>query len=65
MITPLSDVEMKDLIEECAENSTEESLCTATKLKAIVDAARKDLPNFQYRNIENSTATKILGDVQY
>ncbi|KAL4717701.1 hypothetical protein ACJJTC_000850 [Scirpophaga incertulas] len=62
MITPLTEGEMKELVNECREthfNSAPIPICT---LRSTVEAAKKSLPNFQYKNIENTTATTILPD---
>ncbi|KAM3968704.1 uncharacterized protein ACR2FA_013001 [Aphomia sociella] len=62
MITPLTDGDMKDLVKECQQQSLALSTIPADRLRDTVDAAKKILPNFQYKKIENTTATAILAE---
>ncbi|XP_063837418.1 uncharacterized protein LOC135086596 [Ostrinia nubilalis] len=59
-ITPLNDGDMKELVKECQEENRTARPVTTDRLRHTVDAAKKNLPNFQYRKIENTTATAIL-----
>ncbi|CAK1554989.1 unnamed protein product [Leptosia nina] len=58
-ITPMTDADMKELMTQCLENSANQTV-RSDRLRETVDEARRNLPNFQYRKIENSTATCIL-----
>lgn len=60
MMAPLADGHMKELVKECQEETRYARPVPADRLRETVDAAKKNLPNFQYRKIENSTATAIL-----
>lgn len=63
LILPLNEGEMRDLIKECQEEArvtTTFNVVAPDRLKATIDAARKSLHNFQYRIINNSTATHIM-----
>lgn len=51
---------MKNLVQECEEEAQIASKIPATKLRETIDDAKKNLPNFQYRKIDNTTATMIL-----
>ncbi|XP_050683720.1 uncharacterized protein LOC126978727 isoform X2 [Leptidea sinapis] len=59
-IAPMGDSELRDLIIECQDEALTGPLVGADRLRVTVEEARKKLPNFQYRKIENSTATCIL-----
>ncbi|XP_022118541.1 uncharacterized protein LOC110995597 [Pieris rapae] len=59
-IDPLKEEEMQDLLNECREETLRNPPVNPDRLRESVDEARKNLPNFQYRTIENSTATIIL-----
>ncbi|XP_048485801.1 uncharacterized protein LOC105393543 [Plutella xylostella] len=59
LITALPDEEMKDLVKQC---EAEPNLTKPMTIRAVVDEAKKNLPNFQFRKIENSTATGIYAD---
>ncbi|XP_032526534.2 uncharacterized protein LOC116777222 [Danaus plexippus] len=59
-ITPLEENVMRDLIKKCQEESLTAPCVGPDKLRETVDEARRCLPNFQYKKIENSTATAIL-----
>lgn len=61
-IIPMADGEMKELVKECHEESRDARPVTTDRLRNTVDAAKKNLPNFQYRKIENTTATAIFPD---
>lgn len=62
-ITPLPEFEMKNLVEQCLEISDQAPLLVSQeKLRDGVNSAMRDLPNFQYKKIENSTATAIFVD---
>lgn len=60
MICPLDEGTMKILVLECEEEARTTSKVQATKIHETIDEAKKNLPNFQYRQIENTTATIIL-----
>lgn len=60
MICPLDESTMRNLVLECEEEARVTSKVSATKLRETIDDAKKNLPNFQYRKIENTTATFIL-----
>lgn len=62
VITPLPDCDMTDLVKECQQEGRESSGVGADRLRDTVNAAKKNLPNFQYRKIYNATATAILPD---
>ncbi|CAH2209038.1 jg27198 [Pararge aegeria aegeria] len=59
-ITPMDEQQMKDLVKECLEETLISPPVNSNRLRDTVDEARRNLPNFQYRTIENSTATTIL-----
>lgn len=59
-ICPLDENIMKKLVQECEEEAQVASKIPATKLRETIDEAKKNLPNFQYRKIDNTTATMIL-----
>ncbi|XP_053623706.1 uncharacterized protein LOC128682829 isoform X2 [Plodia interpunctella] len=62
MITPMPENEMMELVKECREETLESPHVGAERLRDTVDAAMKNLPNFQYKRIVNSTATSILAE---
>lgn len=64
VIRPLEENKMKDLVKECQEESSVVPPIGANRLRETVEEARKNLPNFQYRNVENTTATAILPNAQ-
>lgn len=51
---------MRKLVQECEEEAQVASKIPANKLRESIDEAKKNLPNFQYRKIDNTTATVIL-----
>lgn len=59
-ICPLDESTMKNLVQECEEEAQVASKIPASKLRETIDEAKKNLPNFQYRKIDNTTATMIL-----
>lgn len=59
-IAPMGEQDMKDLIKECEAETLLAPPVDADELKNTVDAAKRSLPNFQYRKIVNTTATTIL-----
>ncbi|XP_050361463.1 uncharacterized protein LOC126780795 isoform X3 [Nymphalis io] len=59
-VTPLEEDQMKDLVKECQEETLVSRPIGADRLRETVEEARKNLPNFLYRNVENSTATAIM-----
>ncbi|CAG9558431.1 unnamed protein product [Danaus chrysippus] len=59
-IKPMEENDMKDLIKKCQEEALTAPRVGQDKLRETVDEARRCLPNFQYKKIENSTATAIL-----
>lgn len=63
LIHPLDDDEMQDLIKECRDESRLAPPIGVNRLRDTVIAAKKNLPNFQYKKIENSTATAIMPEV--
>lgn len=65
VITPLEEHKMKDLVKECQEESSVACPIGADRLRETVEEARKNLPNFQFRNVENTTATAILPNAQF
>ncbi|CAG9781932.1 unnamed protein product [Diatraea saccharalis] len=60
LIAPLADREMRELVNECRTETINARPVSAERLRNTVEAAKKNLPNFQYRKVENSTATAIL-----
>ncbi|XP_068619488.1 uncharacterized protein [Battus philenor] len=60
LIVPLADVDMQQLVKNCEEESRNSTQVGAERLCETVDEARRNLPNFQYRIVDNSTATAIL-----
>ncbi|KAH9628008.1 hypothetical protein HF086_017983 [Spodoptera exigua] len=60
MIVPLPEHEMQHLVKECREEGSVAPAVGANRLRETVDAAKKNLPNFQYKKIYNSTATSIM-----
>ncbi|XP_046976911.1 uncharacterized protein LOC124542983 [Vanessa cardui] len=61
-VTPLEEEKMKDLVKECQEETLVSRPIGADRLRETVEEARKNLPNFMYRNVENSTAITILSN---
>ena len=61
-ITPMEEEKMNDLLSECREEGRGAGPVGADRLRETVDEAMKNLPNFQYKNIQNSTATAIFPD---
>ncbi|XP_030023961.1 uncharacterized protein LOC115442900 [Manduca sexta] len=61
MTEPLSKEVMENLVKECREQNNDQPVIT-TRLRETVDEAKKNLPNFQYKKICNTTATKLLHD---
>ncbi|KAI5636440.1 hypothetical protein NE865_10860 [Phthorimaea operculella] len=59
-IVPLEDTVIKSLIQEGEEVNRSSPAVPGEKLRDVVDSAKRNLPNFQYKNLENSTATSIL-----
>ncbi|CAG4955071.1 unnamed protein product [Colias eurytheme] len=59
-IAPIGDNEMRDLVRECQEETMNSPPVGADRLRETVDEARRNLPNFLYKKIQNSTATDIL-----
>lgn len=60
MIVPLADQEMQDLVKECKDEGRVAPSVGANRLRDTVDAAKKNLPHFQYKQIYNTTATEIM-----
>lgn len=61
LIHPMAEDEIKDLIKECEETiRVAPSAVTSDTLRLTIEAAKKNLPNFQYRSVNNSTATQIM-----
>ncbi|KAJ2954364.1 hypothetical protein O0L34_g2626 [Tuta absoluta] len=59
-VVPLEETVIKSLIQEGEEANRSSPAVTGDKLREVVDSAKKHLPNFQYKNPENTTATTIL-----
>ncbi|XP_045784279.1 uncharacterized protein LOC123880277 [Maniola jurtina] len=59
-ITPMDEQEMTELVQVCREETMTSQPVGANRMRETVDEARRNLPNFQYRTVENSTATTIL-----
>ncbi|XP_063618167.1 uncharacterized protein LOC134791067 [Cydia splendana] len=59
-IAPMADGDMRDLVKECQEETQLSAKISAERLRDSVDSAKRNLPNFQYRKIDNGTATAIL-----
>nr|XP_013189249.1 unnamed protein product [Amyelois transitella] len=62
MIIPMPESEMKELVSECQEETLTAPPVGAERLRDTVEAAMKYLPNFQYKRIDNSTATSIMAE---
>lgn len=62
LITPMGDKEMQDLVIRCQAETQVAPPVSGDRLRDTVDAAKKNLANFQYRKVENTTATAILPD---
>ncbi|PZC80033.1 hypothetical protein B5X24_HaOG215502 [Helicoverpa armigera] len=60
MIVPLADNDMQDLVKECREEWRVAPAVGPSRLRDTVDAAKKNLPHFQYKKIHNTTATSIM-----
>ncbi|XP_035458560.2 uncharacterized protein LOC118281865 [Spodoptera frugiperda] len=60
MIVPLPENEMQDLVKACREEGNVAPAVGSNRLRETVDAAKKNLPHFQYKKIYNSTATSIM-----
>ncbi|XP_072930378.1 uncharacterized protein [Epargyreus clarus] len=61
-MSPLAEDDMKELVEACRQETRAAPPVGADRLRDTVEEARKHLPNFQYRRIENTTATAICPD---
>lgn len=57
---PLPDDEMQALVKQCVEEGDNISTISAEQLSEGIKDAKKSLPNFKYRKIENSTAIALL-----
>ncbi|XP_023940849.1 uncharacterized protein LOC112047821 [Bicyclus anynana] len=57
---PMDEQQMKELVKHCREETSSFPPVNPNRLRETVDEAKRNLPNFQYRIIENSTATTIL-----
>lgn len=62
LIVPLADDDMKKLVKECQEETRAAPPVGINRLRDTVDAAKKNLPNFKYKKIDNTTATAILSE---
>lgn len=62
ILTPLDEGTMISLIRDCKQESATAPKVAADRLRDTVDEAKKNLSNFQYKNVHNSTATAILHD---
>lgn len=51
---------MKELLMECQQEIRAAPPVAADRLVDTVEAAKRNLPNFQYRRIQNTTATAIF-----
>ncbi|KAI8430858.1 hypothetical protein MSG28_001000 [Choristoneura fumiferana] len=51
VIAPLAECDMSDLVKECQQETRDSLRVGADRLRDTVDAAKKNLPNFQYRKI--------------
>ncbi|CAH2034195.1 unnamed protein product, partial [Iphiclides podalirius] len=60
MIEPLNEGDMQQLVKSCREDVQKTPPVGADRLRETVDEARRSLPNFQYRRVDNTTATSIL-----
>lgn len=60
LITPLTDNEMQELVDRCQAETLVAPSVSGDRLRETVDAAKKNLTNFHYRKVENTTATAIL-----
>ncbi|CAK1588780.1 unnamed protein product [Parnassius mnemosyne] len=62
LIGPLTDTDMQELVKTCLEKNAKSGPISADRLRETIDEARINLPNFQYRKVDNRTATAILSD---
>lgn len=53
-------MEMENLIKQCVEDENGVSPIAPERLRFDIDDAKKNLINFQYKTVRNSTATAIL-----
>lgn len=60
MIVPLVEQDMQDLVKQCKDEGRVAPAVGASRLRDTVDAAKKNLPHFQYKHISNTTATSIM-----
>ncbi|KAJ8737193.1 hypothetical protein PYW07_000464 [Mythimna separata] len=60
VIVPLAEQVMQELVKECNDEGRVAPAVGANRLRDTVDAAKKNLPQFQYKKIANSTATSIM-----
>lgn len=60
----MEEEKMNDLIAECREKARGAPPVGADRLRETVDEAMRNLPNFQYKSIPNSTATAILSETK-
>ncbi|CAG5008317.1 unnamed protein product [Parnassius apollo] len=60
LIEPLTDTDMQELVKTCLETNAKSGPINADLLRETIDDARMNLPNFQYRKVDNKTATAIL-----
>lgn len=61
-ISPMEDIEMQELVDKCQAETLVAPPVSGDRLRETVEAAKKNLTNFQYRKVENTTATAILSD---
>lgn len=60
LVEPLAEGDMQRLVMSCREYAKKSPSVGADRLRETVDEARRNLPNFQYRKVDNTTATAIL-----
>lgn len=59
-ITPMEEEKMNDLLSDCREEASGAGVVAADRLRETVDEAMRNLPNFQYKHTQNSTAIAIF-----
>lgn len=60
LITPMDTEDMQELVKTCRAETLVAPPVLGDRLRDTVNAAKRNLTNFQYRKVENSTATAIL-----
>ncbi|KOB76510.1 Uncharacterized protein OBRU01_01738 [Operophtera brumata] len=60
LLTPMDTEDMQELVKTCRAETLLAPPILGDRLRETVNAAKKNLTNFQYRKVENTSATAIL-----